>query len=301
MFSENGQAFVMFGVRGKTRVSMGDPVASNEQNLVDLIWDFKTQASRDQGHATFYQVHKTNIHHYIDANFALLKLGEEALVDLPGFALEGSRRARLRQAHNRAKRDGLSFELLATPHTDSLLDELKTISDEWLTDKGVREKGFSLGFFDRDYLKRSPLALVRQNGEICAFANVLTTDTHHTATIDLMRHRNSADSSTMDYLFIELMLALKERGYAWFSLGMAPLSGLTERASAPLWDRFGMLIYKRGKRFYNFEGLHKFKEKFDPVWEPRYLATDKRGVSPYLALADVGALAGGGFSGMFRK
>ncbi|WP_432695287.1 bifunctional lysylphosphatidylglycerol flippase/synthetase MprF [Marinobacterium sp. YM272] len=301
LFSENSDAFVMFGVHGKNWVSMGDPVGRDEQDVVDLIWDFKAQASRDQGHATFYQVHKANIHHYIDANFTLLKLGEEALVELPAFSLEGSRRAKLRQADNRAKRAGLSFELLSPPYTEALLDELQAISDEWLIDKGVREKGFSLGFFDRAYLNRCFLAVVRENGQLSAFANVLVTATHHTATIDLMRHRNSADSSTMDYLFIELMLALKAQGYEWFSLGMAPLSGLMERASAPLWDRFGALIYKRGKRFYNFEGLRRFKEKFDPVWEPRYLAIDRRGVSPYLAFADIGALTSGGFSGMFRR
>ncbi len=301
MFSDSKQAFVMFDVRGTSWVAMGDPVGKDEQEIVDLIWEFKAQASREQGHAAFYQIHRATMHHYIDANFALLKLGEEALVDLSDFALEGAKRAKLRHAHNRAKREGLTFELLSPPHNASLLDQLQAISDEWLSDKGVREKGFSLGFFDRDYLGRCPIAVVRQNGQLSAFANVLITATRHTATIDLMRHRNSADNSTMDYLFIELMLALKAQRYAWFSLGMAPLSGLTERASAPLWDRFGMLVYKRGKRFYNFEGLRKFKEKFDPVWEPRYLATDRRGVSPYLALADIGALTSGGFSGMFRK
>jgi phosphatidylglycerol lysyltransferase len=280
---------------------MGDPVGLDESEVVDLIWDFKGQASLNQGQVVFYQVCRETMHHYIDANFSLLKLGEEALVPLSDFALQGHRRAKLRHSHNQAVREGLTFELQSPPHAEILLDELQGISDEWLAQKGVREKGFSLGFFNRDYLNLCPLALVYRNDQLSAFANVLTTGTRHTATIDLMRHRNDMSNATMDYLFIELMLALKAEGYTWFSLGMAPLSGLTERASAPLWDRFGMIIYKRGKRFYNFEGLRRFKGKFDPVWEPRYLATAKKGISPYLALADIGALTGGGIAGMFRK
>lgn len=301
MFSENGQAFVMFGVRGNTWASMGDPVALDEQEAVDLIWKFKAQASRNQDHAVFYQVKKNMMHHYIDADFSLLKLGEEALVPLSDFGMEGRRRAKLRQSRNRAIRQGLQFELIHPPFSEGLLDELQSISNQWLAEKGAREKGFSLGFFDRGYLNQNPLALVYEAGRISAFANVLVTETRQIATIDLMRHLPMADNSTMDFLFIELMLNLQSEGYTWFSLGMAPLSGLVDRNAAPLWDRFGMLVYKRGKRFYNFEGLRRFKEKFDPVWEPRYLATARRGISPYLALADIGALTSGGFSGMFRK
>jgi phosphatidylglycerol lysyltransferase len=301
LFSENGQAFVMFGVHGSSWVSMGGPVGSDEQDRVDLIWEFKAQAARNQGQAVFYQVGDPALHHYIDANFTLVKLGEEARVPLAEFDLQGSHRARLRQARNRANREGLSFELVQPPHTDSLLEELETISDEWLAEKNVREKGFSVGFFDRDYLNHFPLALIYENGDLSAFANILATGTHRTATIDLMRHRNTADNSTMEFLFIELMLSLKVHGYEWFSLGMAPLSGLTDRASAPLWDRFGLLVYNKGSRFYNFEGLRRFKEKFDPVWEPRYMATSKRGISPLLVLTDIGALTSGGLSGMFRS
>ncbi len=301
MFSDNKSAFVMFDVRGQSWVSMGDPVSVNINDTVDLIWNFKALASRNQRHAAFYQISKDNMHHYIDANFSLTKLGEEAIVELNGFGLEGRSRNKLRQAHNRAKREGLNFQLRYPPHSDSLLDELQSISDEWLSDKGVREKGFSLGFFDKEYLQRTPLALVIKNEKICAFANVLVTNTRETSTIDLMRHNNNADNSAMDFLFIELMLTLKEQGYTKFSLGMAPLSGLAERDTAPLWDRFGMLIYKRGKRFYNFQGLRKFKEKFDPIWEPRYLATTRGGVSPYLTLADIAALTSGGVTGIFKN
>jgi len=77
----------------------------------------------------------------------------------------------------------------------------------------------------------------------------------------------------MDYLFVELMLWGREHGYAWFNLGMAPLSGLGNHPLAPHWHRVGELIFHHAEDFYNFEGLRRYKEKFKPVWRPRYLAS----------------------------
>ena len=60
------------------------------------------------------------------------------------------------------------------PAYPALLAELRIISDAWLTAKKSREKGFSVGRFDADWLNRWPLALVRCDGRLVAFANVLT-------------------------------------------------------------------------------------------------------------------------------
>jgi phosphatidylglycerol lysyltransferase len=68
------------------------------------------------------------------------------------------------------------------------------------------------------------------------------------------------------------METAKADGYRSFSLGMAPFSGLPQHRLASGWSRVGNLLYHRGGRFYNFEGLRTFKEKFKPDWRPRYLA-----------------------------
>ncbi len=301
LFAEDDDAFIMFGIHGKSWVALGDPIGVSPSAQTDLIWEFKSLASRNQGNAVFYQIARKNMHWYVDAGFNLFRLGEEAIVDLASFTLEGSKRRNLRQTRNRALRNGLGFKLLPPPHSEDLLDQLKSISDQWLTLKNVREKSFSLGRFNRDYLNALPLALVFQDEQITAFANVLTTSTHATATIDLMRHLPEANSDTMEFLFTELMLNLQAQGYAHFSLGMVPLAGMMEHQQAPLWDRFGLQIYKKGRHFYNFEGLRGFKNKFKPEWEARYLATTGRGMNPYLTLADIAALTSGGLKGLVLK
>jgi phosphatidylglycerol lysyltransferase len=301
LFSESRKSFLMFATQNRSWVSLGDPVGSDAQDQVSLIWDFKDMASREQGHAVFYQVAKEHIDWYIDAGLNLYKLGEEARIDLTRFSMEGPERSKLRQARNRASRSGLRLELVEPPYDDALLEQLHTISDQWLTLKNVREKSFSLGRFDKNYLNESPLALVYELERITAFANVFVTQTKKESTIDLMRHLPGAAKDTMDFLFIELMLTLKQQGYAEFSLGMAPLSGLADHANARLWDRFGMLIYKKGKRFYNFDGLRNFKNKFDPVWVPRYMATTQKGVSPFLTLVDIATLTSRDIKGVFNE
>ena len=68
------------------------------------------------------------------------------------------------------------------------------------------------------------------------------------------------------------MLWARDQDYRYFSLGMAPLSGFEQHRLAPLWNRLGALLFRHGEHFYNLRGLREFKEKFDPEWEPRYLA-----------------------------
>jgi phosphatidylglycerol lysyltransferase len=115
-----------------------------------------------------------------------------------------------------------------------------------------------------------------------------------------MRYGASAPPNVMTYLFVQLMLWGREQGYQWFDLGMAPLAGLESRAFAPLWNRIGAFVFRQGENFYNFKGLREYKNRFDPVWEPRYLASPGGFALPFI-LTDIATLIGGGLKGVFAK
>ena len=68
----------------------------------------------------------------------------------------------------------------------------------------------------------------------------------------------------MDFLFAELLLWGRREGYHWFNLGMAPLAGLDAHTDG-LWQRVGTFVYLHGEHFYNFQGLRRFKAKFDQI------------------------------------
>jgi len=176
----------------------------------------------------------------------------------------------------------------------ALLPQLREVSNDWLGVKAGSEKGFSLGFFNEDYLTRFPVALLESGGRIEAFANIWPGPGKVELSVDLMRHRRTAPKNAMEGLFIFLMLWGKAEGYGSFNLGMAPLSGLEQSDFAPLWIKFASYLYRYGRTFYNFQGLRAYKDKFDPVWEPKYLAYPG-GLALPRVLADVSVLIAGGY------
>jgi phosphatidylglycerol lysyltransferase len=299
MFSPDGKAFLMYGKQGRSFIAFLDPVGPKASRN-ELVWLFVETARAAGCRAVFYQASPVLLPAIADAGMKAFKLGELAVVDLAQFDLKGSKWAGLRQSSTRAERDGLTFEIVETADVPAALADLKAISDAWLAHHRAKEKGFSLGAFTDAYMLSQPVAILRFEGRIVAFANILLTETKEEASIDLMRFSPDAPKGAMDYLFVSLLTHLRNQGFQHFNLGMAPLSGLSRRQVAPVWDRIANTFYEHGERFYNFKGLRAFKAKFHPDWQPRYLAVSG-GLNPILALVDATLLIGGGLKGVVKK
>lgn len=142
--------------------------------------------------------------------------------------------------------------------------------------------------------------MVRKEGIVVAFANLWESAGKNELSIDLMRSAGQAPAGVMDYLLCAIMLWGKQEGYAHFNLGMAPLSGLSGHSLGPMWGRFGNFLYTHAETYYNFKGLRKYKEKFDPRWEPRFLVSPGGFALPSI-LADVASLISGGLKGVIEK
>jgi phosphatidylglycerol lysyltransferase len=291
LFSDTRRTFLMYAKRGRSWVALHDPVGPREE-WPALIARFVALAHAHAGRAAFYQVRSDALPLYLEAGLTLMKLGEEARVALADFRLEGSRMAHLRYALKRGARDGLTAEIVAPERVRAMLPELKAISEAWLRARRANEKGFSVAAFDPAYLATQSLMLVRQHNRPVAFATFMTTDLRAEATVGVMRHVMDASPYTMEFLFTQLGLYLREAGFTCMSLGMAPLSGLAPAPLASVWHRLGHLIWNYGGRLYSFRGLRSFKSKFHPVWEPRYLATSGM-FGPALTLAAVATARSG--------
>nr|WP_256596535.1 MULTISPECIES: bifunctional lysylphosphatidylglycerol flippase/synthetase MprF [unclassified Pseudomonas] len=299
LFHPNDDAFLMYARRGRSLVALYDPIGPPQQRA-EMIWQFRDLCDVHHARPVFYQVRAESLPYYMDIGLTAIKLGEEARVDLKRFDLEakGKEMKDLRYTWNRGTRDGLSLEIHEPGQAP--MDELKVISDAWLTGKNVREKGFSLGRFSDDYLKHFRIAIIRFEGRPVAFANLLETYSHDLASLDLMRSHPDAPKLTMEFMMVGLIQHYKNHGYARFSLGMVPLSGLQPRRGAPLTQRLGSMVFRRGEQLYNFQGLRRFKDKFQPDWEPRYMAVPA-GLDPLVALADTAALIAGGLTGLVKR
>jgi phosphatidylglycerol lysyltransferase len=299
LFSPAGDAFLAYSVERRSWVAMGDPVGP-EPAATEVAWRLRELADHHGGWACFYQVAPAALPRYLDMGLSLFRLGEEAIVPLERFALDGSERRKLRQAYRRGEREGLAFDVVPGCGVEPLLAELRPVSEAWLAGKNVREKGFSLGAFEPRYLAEGPLALVRRDGRLVAFANLWAPSSKAELSFDLMRHVPDAPGTTMDFLFVSLILWGKARGYRTFNLGMAPLSGLEDRTLAPLWTKLGARLYRHGEHFYNFQGLRQYKEKFAPEWRPRYLAAPG-GLRLAVVVANLAALTSRGLKGAVSR
>lgn len=272
-----GDAFLMYRVQGRTWVVMGDPVGSAAA-WPELIWRIRQLCDTALARLVLYQISAAMLPMTVDLGMDVMKYGEEAHVDLAGFTLAGPRGKDWRNALRRADAAGLSFGVIAPEQVPAIMPQLRAVSEAWLAGKSGSDKRFSLGPFDPAYLERFPCAVVRDGERVIAFANIWVSTAGGEISVDLMRHLPDAPPGTMDMLFARLLLWGQVQGHGWFNLGVAPLTGLPDSRLAPLWAKIGRTIFARGERLYGFAGLRAFKAKFQPNWQPRYIATP-RGLS----------------------
>lgn len=287
----DGSGFIMYQVHGRTWVALGDPVGP-EATADELVIGFIDMADRHGGSPAFYQVGAPSLARYVDCGLVAYKLGEEARVDLAAFDIASPGAKALRYALRRGARERLAMEVVPPPHDPARLSELARVSEAWLSDKSGAEMSFSLGRFDPAYLARQEIAVVRHDSRIVAFANLWRSGGKEELSIDLMRHVPDAPPVTMRFLFGELLLFGQRKGFRWFNLGMAPMSGMARHRLAPAWHRLAGFLFDHGERFYGFTGLRDFKESFHPIWSPRYFCCRPGAVALARGLADVARLIG---------
>jgi phosphatidylglycerol lysyltransferase len=289
----------MFGVRGRSWVALGPPVGRRDERL-DLLWRFRELADAHAARPGIYGLGVDDLPEIVELGFSIQKMGESAAVPLEAFSLEGKRRGNLRRAWRKAGEDGATFEILEGPALASVMADLSAVSEQWLAHHAGGEKSFSMGGFSPSYVAEFPVAVVRVGGRIKAFATLWTTASHNALSMDLMRYSDDAPKNIMDYLFVELIAWSNAQGYEAFEFGMAPLAGLDDRPLAPIMSRVGRLLFERAEEIYNFQGVRRYKDKYDPVWRPRYIAAPHKWTIPLL-MADAGLLSSGGMAGLAKR
>ena len=299
LFSASGESFLMFGVRGRSWIALGPPVGRRSERM-ELLWRFREMADAHAARPGIYAIGAEDLPDIVELGFSIQKVGESAAVPLESFQIEGRKRGNLRRAWRKAGEEGASFEVIQPPAVSEVMDELAAISDAWLAHHAGGEKGFSMGGFHPGYVAEFPVAVARQDGRIVAFATLWTTAARTSFSMDLMRYADDAPKNIMDYLFVELIAWGRAQGYQAFEFGMAPLAGLDDRPLAPILSRVGHMFFERGEDIYNFQGVRRYKDKYDPLWQPRYIAAPRKWAIPLL-LADVGLLSSGGVAGLAKR
>ena len=289
-YGPDGCAAISYSTYAGSSIAMGPPIGSRSA-WKETLQSFRTEMEKAGFRPAFYSVPPDLLPDLHDLDYRFEKVGENAILDLPTFSLSGRKREVIRRSRRKlAERAGATFEVSIPPHKSATLARLQSVSDLWLAENGGHEKSFSLGRFDAEYLNRCPVGIVKIGGHTVAFGSLMTTPDRRWAGIDLMRYDpEHAITNTMDFLLVELILWAKDFEYQKFDLAMAPLSGLAGEDASPFIAQIGSFVFEKGERFYNFQGLRRFKQKFNPDWEPRYIAAPGYWTLPIL-LAQVAFL-----------
>jgi phosphatidylglycerol lysyltransferase len=291
IFSSTGSTFLMYARRGHTWIALFDPIGPCRE-WPELVWRFVELADAHGGRAAFYQICPEGLAVYLDSGLRVVKIGEEAVIDLKSFALEGAQRYGLRQALKRAGRDRVTSEIWRPNGDHERERALKDVSQAWLAARRASERRFSVAAFEPRFLEAQSVILARRDDIPVAFATVMTTDSRSEGTVGLMRQVPEAPPYTMEFLLTQLAIELKAEGFSRLSLGMAPLAGLVWTPLSSNWHVLAGMLWEHGRAIYNFQGLRVFKNKFHPTWEPRYLAASGT-FGPFVSMADVAVLVSG--------
>jgi len=284
-FNDEGNCFVAYRVGNNCAMTLSDPIGPDGK-VEEMVRDFVAFCSANDWGVAFYQVRPDFLAIYERVGLKHLKIGDEAIVHLTRFDLEGSERKSLRKTVRRFETNGFTMREYQPPIPDAILLQAKSVSDDWLKLPGRRERQFSVGMFDESYVRTTPIYLVADaSGKVFAFVNAIKSYRQGEATIDLMRHRADAPNGTVDYLFTKLFLDCKTKGFQQFSLGMAPFDGFRKSEHSSPEERAVNYLMRHLNFIFSYAGLHHFKAKFADSWEPRYLIYQNALALPQVALA----------------
>ncbi|TLV03702.1 phosphatidylglycerol lysyltransferase domain-containing protein [Dyadobacter luticola] len=268
---ENGDAFLSYRIAGSFAVVLESPVGPSE-SLRNCIAAFDRYCFQRGLKSCYYRVPEEDL--FLFPKKGKLFLGQEGVVDLTGFSLEGGARKSIRNALKKISEKGFHAKIYKAPLEDVVLDVLQEVSDEWLADTGRSEIVFSQGMFVTEELRHQTIVTVESDvGRIVAFLNIIPDYAQGEATYDLIRKTKDAPNGVIDFLMVEMFLYLKKQGYNAVNLGFAPLSGIADPRNFP--ERSMKFAYEKIRTFSHYKGLRDYKEKFSPVWHNKYLIYDQ--------------------------
>lgn len=269
-FNEDNTCFISYKVSGNYAVILENPVAENKDVMTEALVAFYKYCSDNGLKSISYRVPSESIDLYKYLGKKCLYLGQEAVVDLNTFTLQGADKKSMRNALNKVCERGFKSHVYTPPLKEGLIQKLKAVSDDWLLDTERQELVFSQGTFQWTEIKDQTVIVVENEEEkIIGFLNIIPDYAKDEGTYDLMRKTSDAPNGVMDFMLVELFNYFKQNNIQYVNLGFAPLSGI--ETPEDITERSMKFAYEKIKSFSHYKGLREYKEKFTPTWHDKYL------------------------------
>lgn len=270
--SEIHQAFIAYRIAGGFAIVLEEPVCAPE-NKVDVLQEFDRHCKKMGLKPVFYRVDEDSIPWFNKLRKNKLLIGQEAIIDVRHFTLEGKDKKSLRNGLNSLQKKGYTINLHQPPYTDKFLQDLKQVSTNWLTEFNKREQVFSQGMFNIKELKGHDIITVSDTeGNINAFLNIIPSYAEEEITYDLIRKTKDAPGAVMDALIVELINYAIKHGKEYINLGLVPMTGISHPENTA--ETIMKMASEKIRHFQHYHGLRNFKEKYASFWENKYIVYD---------------------------
>jgi len=269
-FGERRTGLVSFRTSGSFAVVLGQPVCKNTQDELILLEEFEEYCIDSGLRSAYYRVDEASLPLFRLMGKRSLIIGQEAIVDINKFTLEGKNKKSMRNGLNSLEKAGFKTCIYEAPIKDGILQKLELVSRDWLEATNREEIVFTQGLFDRKKLKEQTIITIENEDEqVFGFLNIIPDFAPGEATYDLIRKSSDAPGGVNDALIIALIEYCKLHHYKFLNLGLAPLSGIEEAKDLP--EKTLKFAYEKLQQFRHYRGLRDFKEKFLPEWQNKYL------------------------------
>lgn len=268
-FSDIHEGFIAYRIARGFAIVLEEPVCASE-NKYSILREFDLHCKKMGLHTAFYRVNESSIPMFTRLRKNKMMIGQEAILDVTRFSIEGRDKKSLRNGLNSLQKKGFTVDIKMAPHNAEMLEELKLVSDDWLQNYNKEELVFSQGMFDERELEKQNMVLLKDaDGKIKAFLNIIPDYAEEECTYDLIRKTADAPAAAMDALIIKLIEYARTNNKTYINLGMVPMTGITQPENMA--ERVVKLAALKIKRFQHYQGLREFKEKYASFWENKYL------------------------------
>jgi phosphatidylglycerol lysyltransferase len=268
--SKDKDAFVSFRTVGNYAVVLEDPVCESAARMQSVIREFDNFCSANGLGSIYYRVSESSLPVYHQMQKKSLLIGQEAVLDLTTFTIEGKDKKSIRTSSHKQKELGYKVKVYTPPIKDGLIQKVHSVSNEWQKERNYNELVFSQGTFDAEELKKQTIIVVEnQEEKVLAFANIVPDYAPGEATYDLIRNAKGTPNGLIEFLMAEIFFFLKNQGYKTANLGFVAMAGIEEGKTFP--ERSIKFASEKIRAFSHYKGLRGFKNKFGPAWHNKYL------------------------------
>ncbi len=295
-FSAKGDALVGYVLSVGTRVVAGAPVCAPER-LPDVVREFNDDAERHLHRVCYFGAGDRLEEHLGATNgWSTASLGAQPSWNPAAWPEIIASKASLRAQLNRARNKGVAVCEWSASQVEQSTD-LRRCLAEWLEDRPLPPLHFLVEPDTLGHLDDRRIFAAERAGAVIAFLVASPVPARNGWLVEQIIRGRAAVNGTAELLVDATMRALGASGAQYVTLGLAPLSRhsrFDRRRMAP-WLRVVLYVARaHGRRFYNFEGLDRFKAKFEPhEWEEIVALANRRSFPPRALRAIAGAFSDG--------